>query len=187
MTLYDPGMPMLEARAAYFAANDFGQDGGYDDDVVWFALGPLKFPVPNTAGRKVAVRYHDLHHIVTGYDTDWRGEFEIAAYEIGAGCERLLAAWVINLGGLMAGLVLMPSRTTRAFYRGRHSHSLYKEDLQRLLGARVHEVRTVAGCETASEQPGPGDRRALLGWLAVALAMHLVPLALVATGIAIML
>ena len=43
------------------------------------AFGPVRFAFPNTAGRVRAVRYHDLHHVVTGYATDWTGEAEIGA------------------------------------------------------------------------------------------------------------
>ena len=50
-------------------------------------------PFPNTPSRKRAVRYHDLHHALTGYATDLTGEFEISAWEIGSGCADHVAAW----------------------------------------------------------------------------------------------
>lgn len=31
-------------------------------------------PFPNTHGRRRALAYHDLHHILTGYRTDFVGE-----------------------------------------------------------------------------------------------------------------
>jgi hypothetical protein len=42
-------------------------------------VGPLAFKIPNTPSRKRAVRYHDLHHTLTGYRTDFRRECEIGA------------------------------------------------------------------------------------------------------------
>ena len=69
------------ALATYFEDNGFGKDGGYEDAWVDFELGPIPLPFPNSAGRKRAVRLHDLHHIVTGYATDTLGEFEISAWE----------------------------------------------------------------------------------------------------------
>lgn len=146
---YDPALTMRQARAAYFAANHFGEDGGYGDAWVDFKLGPLPLPFPNTAGRKRAVAYHDLHHIVTGYDTNALGEFEISAWELGAGCGSFAAAWVINLGGLCAGLIAAPRRTVAAFRRGRRSRSLYGRRLDELLDASVGEVRAM----TARSEP----------------------------------
>lgn len=89
---YDEGLTMREARAIYFEVNGFGADGGYGDAWVDFKLGPLPVPFPNTRARVRAVRYHDLHHVLTGYDTNTIGEFEISAWELGAGCKDLIAA-----------------------------------------------------------------------------------------------
>src|SRR5688572_1778448 len=87
LTTYEPSATMREARARYFEVNDFGVDGGYQDAWVDFKLGPLPMPFPNTQGRLRAVAYHDLHHILTGYDTEIIGELEISAWELGAGCK----------------------------------------------------------------------------------------------------
>jgi hypothetical protein len=77
---------LAHARDDYFRVNGFGANGGYDDAWVDFKLGPIPMPFPNTPSRKRAVRFHDLHHALTGYATDVRGEFEISAWEIGSGC-----------------------------------------------------------------------------------------------------
>ncbi len=146
---YPDSLNMLEARTRYFELNGFGTSGGYDDAFVDFALGPLSFRLPNTQARLRAVRYHDLHHVVTGYETTARGEFEISAWELGAGCRDFWAAWVLNLGGLAAGLLSMPRRTWRAFLRGRHSRSLYNEELATLLGENVGQVRARTGLDHA--------------------------------------
>lgn len=140
-TTYADDDTLRAARARYFEVNQFGVDGGYDAPWVDFKLGPLPFPFPNTEPRKVAVRYHDLHHVLTGYDTDIVGEFEISAWEIGAGCRRMIAAWQLNLGGLAAGLFIAPRRVWRAFLRGRASDTLYGADLDALLDQRVGPVR----------------------------------------------
>ena len=111
---YPSDETLLEARARYFAANGFGADGGYDDAWVDFKLGPIPMPFPNTPSRKRAVRFHDLHHALTGYATDVRGEFEISAWEIGSGCADHVAAWYLNLSGMAGGLLAAPRRTWRA-------------------------------------------------------------------------
>jgi hypothetical protein len=83
-----------------------------------------------------------LHHIVTGYQTDLRGELEISAWELGAGCKDFYAAWFLNLAGLAGGLFLAPIRVFRAFVRGVNSHSLYGEDVQSLLAKTVGETKS---------------------------------------------
>ena len=145
MTTYDPSMTMEAARAQYFRDNAFGNDGGYDAPWVDFKLGPVPMPFPNTKARLRAVRYHDLHHILTGYKTDFRGELEIAAWELGAGCKDFYAAWLLNLGGVGLGAFLIPRRTFRAFLRGRRARSLYGLPFETMLAQTVSEARTMMG------------------------------------------
>ncbi len=140
-TTYDPSLSLRAARKLYFAMNNFGESGGYDDAWVDFKLGPIPFPFPNTPARVRAVKFHDLHHILTGYTTDVLGEFEISAWELGAGCRDFYAAWVLNLGGLAAGLLVAPRRISRAFARGLASKSLYGGNLEELLEQPVGATR----------------------------------------------
>ncbi|MCW8140677.1 MAG: hypothetical protein KIT58_17390 [Planctomycetota bacterium] len=73
-----PDLTRREARARDFADNGFG-DGGHDDRWVKLKAGPLTLCFPNTAARVRAVRFHDLHHVLTGYATTWTGEAETVA------------------------------------------------------------------------------------------------------------
>lgn len=138
---YAPDMTMRTARDRYFEANGFGADGGYNELWVDFKLGPVPMPFPNTPGRVRAVKFHDLHHVLTGYETDTRGEFEISAWEIGAGCKNMVTAWVINSGGMVAGILSAPRRTFDAFVRGRRSRTLYGEAFEPLLDEKVGDMR----------------------------------------------
>jgi hypothetical protein len=142
---YDVGLSLRMARDEYFARNGFGTDGGYSASWVDFKLGPIPFPFPNTKGRIAAVRFHDLHHLMTQYATDFLGELEISAWEIGAGCKGNLTAWVINLGGLGGGMWLAPRRTAAAFHRGLATHTLYGEDYETLLNETVGSARQRLG------------------------------------------
>lgn len=137
----DEQQTMLAARDAYFRHNGFGEDGGYSKPWVDFKLGGIPFPIPNSPARVAAVRFHDLHHVVTGYATTFQGELEISAWEIGAGCKNVWFAWVINLGGLAAGLMVAPKLTARAFARGLASDTLYGESYGALLGQTVSQVK----------------------------------------------
>jgi hypothetical protein len=138
---YDDSATLREARKVYFEVNAFGDDGGYGSAWVDFKLGPIPMPFPNTPARVRAVGYHDLHHILTGYETSTLGEFEISAWEIGAGCKGFAAAWMLNLGGMLAGLFVAPRRVFRAFVRGRRSDTLYGQSLDTMLDETVREAR----------------------------------------------
>lgn len=128
---------LAQARDAYFRANGFGADGGYNAAWVDFKLGPIPMPFPNTHARSRTVRYHDLHHIVTGYRTNALGEFEISAWELGSGCADHAVAWHLNLSGLVAGALFIPRRTWLAFVRGRHSLNFYRVAYDEALLSRL--------------------------------------------------
>src|SRR4051812_22952883 len=87
----DDRLTLSEARAAYLARNNLG-DGGYDAPSVRVRFGLLVIDMPNTRARRRAVPLHDLHHALTGYSTDWRGECAISGWEVAAGCGRERAA-----------------------------------------------------------------------------------------------
>jgi len=184
----DPSLTLRAARDEYFRVNQFGADGGYGAAWVDFKLGPIAMPFPNTDARRRAVRFHDLHHALTGYATDVRGEFEISAWEIGSGCAGYVAAWQLNLGGMVGGMFACPRRTWRAFVRGRNSRNLYRESYDdALLGRRVDEARQALGIDAASAAPArPLDAAlfaaALLGGLAIGslFLVLLVPIAVLA-------
>ncbi len=142
---FSDDLSLREARQRFFAATGY-DEAHYDDPWVKLKLGFVPFAIPNTSSRRRAVRYHDLHHILTGYDTHWRGESEISAWELATGCRDLTAAWVINALGLLMGLVIAPRRVLRAFLRGRRSANLYGEPFtEQLLEQRVGTVRERLG------------------------------------------
>lgn len=187
---YPTELPMQEARLLYFRANGFGDDGGYHKKIDWVKLGPLKIPVFNPPARVYALRFHDMHHVLTGYATDWGGEFEISAWEVAAGCHDAWVAWLLDLGLLAAGLLVMPRRTLRAFLRGRYSRSLYRHGDRNLEDDTVGALRAFTGLD---REPGPwrvGDVATLLlfaavafVWGAVQVAVALAPLAALGWGL----
>jgi hypothetical protein len=182
---------LREARDRYFEENGFGPDGGYGDAWVDFHLGPLAAPFPNTAARVRAVRYHDLHHVLTGYRTDLTGEAEISAWELATGCLGMPAAFVLNLGGLTIGLVVAPLRTYRAFARGRRTKNLYGERFDDALLARpADEARRDAGLDDAGpgapEGAGAFAAFAPLALVAVLATLAMLPLALLVVPIGLL-
>ena len=149
----------------------------YDDPWAEADFGALRYRVPNGPLRAAALRRHDLHHVATGYPTDWRGEAEISAWELASGAGRQPYAWLIALWGLFTGLVMHPRATWAAFRRGWGSRNLYGAafDERRLLAATVGELK--AALDVADDRPGTaGGALAFAGWSALALALGAVSL-----------
>lgn len=80
--VYSDSLLVKEGRDLYLAANGFSIR---DYDMPTFTIGILgmRLKFPNTAGRKRAIPLHDLHHVLTGYGTDWVGEAEIGLGNFG--------------------------------------------------------------------------------------------------------
>lgn len=183
-TTYDPGLTLGEARTRYFVDNDFGAEGNYDDRWVKVYLGPVPFVFPNSTARVRAVRYHDLHHVLTGYPTTMKGETEIGAWELASGCGTMPAAWVLNMLAMAIGVVIDRKALFAAFMRGRHSGNLYDgEDLEALLGRPLGEQRARLRLDREPPPATAGDRAAFVAYAAggvvlqlVVVAMLLVPL-----------
>lgn len=154
-----------EARAAYFEANGFGSDGGYSKTWEIIKLGPVPIPIRNSRARVAALQRHDLHHVLTGYQTDLAGEAEISAWEIASGCADMWFAWLINTQGIGLGLLVAPRRTWTAFIRGRHTRNLYREDFtDELLQRRVAPARSRLGLDNPPPAATLSDRLHFAMW-----------------------
>lgn len=172
---------MLDARRRYFADNGF--DGSYSERWVRLQAGPIMLRFPNAAGRVRAVKLHDLHHIVTGYQTTWTGEAEIGAWEIASGCGGFAWAWLLNLHAFAIGVVIAPRAVWRAFLRGRHSRNLYRssgELREAVLDRSVGEMRRRLDLDRPPARPRPADVLAFSLWLAASAALALAPVAALA-------
>jgi hypothetical protein len=171
---FAPELTLGEARARLFALGGLGEDGGYGDAWVRLRLWRIPLAFPNTEGRRRAVRFHDVHHVLTGYPTDWRGEFEIAAWEVATGIGRYWAAWLLNLLGFASGLIVFPRSVHRAFLRGRRSANLYFTEWdEAILARRVGEMRRQLGLDCRAVRPTLGDEAAFVFWSAASLLTYL--------------
>jgi hypothetical protein len=153
-------MKLGEARDAYLARNGFST-AAYDERWVKLKLGPIPLAFPNVASRRRAIRFHDLHHVLTGYPTTLRGEAQIGAWEIAATFpdrgRTYGAAWVLNSSVALLGLVIAPRLVVRAFRRGRRCTSLYRLGWSdALLEMEVDDARRLLGLLERGEQ-GLGD------------------------------
>jgi len=173
MALYDARWTLAEARRKYFALNNFGDDGGYRAAWVKMKAGPVPIAFPNTRGRVEAVRFHDLHHVLTEYPTTWRGETEIGAWEVASGCARFYQGWLLNLLSFAIGLVINPRGVYAAFMRGRRSRNLYTSEFNdELLASRVGDVRRRLNLDAPAEPPTEEDRRAFVAWALASVAVY---------------
>lgn len=161
---YDSSLSLREARARYFEVNGIPPDGGYAERWVKVTRNRLPLYLLNSAPRRRAVPYHDLHHVLTGYDTSNAGEAEISAWEVAAGTWPHWFAFFLDLAGLATGLLIAPRRTFRAFARGRRSRSLYAEPFsEELLSAPVGATRKRLEIGPAPDRASAADALSFAG------------------------
>ncbi len=132
-------MKTREALIQYFADQGIGNpDEWYQDN--WYRIG--KLPVYPMWGLKDSLILHDIHHLVTGYDTSPRGELELAGWELGSGgCAQHKLFWVDRLFFALLGLILAPAATWKAFRRGWKQRNLYRLEAEKALAMDVAELR----------------------------------------------
>jgi hypothetical protein len=172
LTLYHADSNLRAARERYFEINNFA-GGGYEEGWVKMKAGPVPIWFPNTVARVKAVKFHDLHHVLTEYPTTWRGEAEIGAWEVATGCAAHYQAWLLNLLAFAIGLAINPRGVYRSFTRGRHSRNLYRTTFSdELLARTVGEVRRELDLDKAPPEPSSADRKAFVLWSLASVATY---------------
>lgn len=129
MALYNNILPLHEALNIFYADHNLGKDGGINKAWAKIKVGKFYIPFPNTKARKKVLVFHDIHHIVTGYDSTWKGEVSIGTWEIATGCGKNYMAWILNLYAMAVGLFLYPKAVFNAFIRGKRTRNLYHDSL----------------------------------------------------------
>ena len=123
---------------------------------VYMSVRGYRIPVKPLYGYKKVVVLHDVHHLVTGYDTSWTGEFEVAAWELGSGgCGSFLLMWNNRILTVLLGLLFAPRRTWRAFRRGIGQRNVYRLDCRTVLARELDDLRAYASGREA-RTPGAG-------------------------------
>jgi hypothetical protein len=182
---YAGAATIADARAQYFERSGFDPDGGYAAKWVKLKVGPASVAFPNSTCRVRSVKLHDVHHILTEYDTSWTGEAEIAAWEIASGCRDHYVAWLLDLGAIPIGLAIAPKRTFAAFVRGRRSRNLYNGDFTpELLDCTVGELRERLDIPPVAPKASAADIAAFGWWSGIAAVLTLGPFVLGALVIA---
>jgi hypothetical protein len=128
-------MTIEEELKAFYDKCGFGNALGSRARTVPVYTGCILVPLPNIETRRRFLKYHDIHHLVTGYSVGRIGEGELSAWELGAGSAFISPMLgIMNLIALSTGLVLKPKRMWRAFQCGCRSYTLYPETMR----AQVH-------------------------------------------------
>lgn len=140
MTEYVPNLQVLasiqlEQMSIHQALDLFYQNNGFapiqaeqEPCTVHVYNGCLLVPLPNIAVRHKYLKYHDLHHILTGYSVGRIGEGKVSAWELGTGSmlnHPILG--IMNLIALSTGFFLKPQQMWLAFQRGVFSQNLYAQ------------------------------------------------------------
>jgi hypothetical protein len=152
-----PETRVRDARDLYLRENGFSLEM-YRQPTFEVPLGPWNLRLRNPPSRQRVIAAHDLHHVLTGFGTDWIGEIEVAAWECGAGLGRNPFAWRVCVPFALYGLLRCPRRTWRAWRRGRGARSLLLGDvsIESLLDLTLAEARRVRGLD----ETGAVDRTA---------------------------
>jgi len=178
MAVYETSRTVHESLELYFVKENLGKDGGLNE--AWGKIKVWKFyiPIPNTKARKKALVFHDIHHIVTGYDGDWRGEVSIGAWEIASGCGEYYVAWYLNLGAMGVGLFIYPRSVFNAFIRGRRTENLYHHTIsQEQAGSmQVGELQKKLKLDISMDNKvSLGELLSFISWSAAALIVTFAP------------
>ncbi|MFA6087156.1 hypothetical protein [Mucilaginibacter sp.] len=118
-------MTVKEALIGFYKFNRLNLTQDFESHCVRVYVGCILAPVPNINARKKYLKFHDMHHVMSGYGIDRVGESEISAWELGSrSCRKPLIS-VMNLFALSTGFILNPKKVISAFYRGCRSKNLY--------------------------------------------------------------
>ena len=157
----------------FYKQYNLDTDGGLHDSKVKIEI-TRKFYlyIPNFSVRKKAILKHDVHHVITGYPSDMRGETEIGAWEVASGCRRYWIAWALNFYSMVMGIWFNLPGMFRAFVRGRRSTNLYSNILadEKAIDMTCEELRQLLSIPPHNQKlrPGVADLFAFLFWLLVA-------------------
>ncbi len=150
MEKYDDSLPVGTAVGQFLDRFGIPADA-YSAPHFSVPVGPMKVKLPNLPSRVRVARFHDIHHVLTGYPANWRGEAEIGAWEIATSCGPYFVAWFLNGGAVAVGLVLWPRAVWRAWKRGwRTRTNLYHGfEYEPLLELKISELREKIGLPEA--------------------------------------
>jgi ubiquinone biosynthesis protein Coq4 len=142
----------------FYADHNLEADGGQSKPYVKIDVTPkFHFYIPNFDARRKAVIKHDIHHLLTGYETTVAGESEISAWEVASGCKSYWAAFLIDVSGAMLGILFNFFGVLKAFARGRRTKNLYYDTLttEQALDMKIGDLRKEFGLDKHPKDTKP--------------------------------
>jgi len=128
-------------RDRYLAVNSLSTESyGARRFPIYVGRRPVYVPNPGF------LPWHDLHHVVTGYQTGLVGEAEISAYELRAGCKSVMV-FILCLGAILIAMFVAPRRVVRAWRLAKGARTLYRTKVpyETLLEMKVADLRASLG------------------------------------------
>lgn len=176
----DDGGTVREVIERHRMESGMAADGGISDRWVVLWVGRMPMPFLNTRARRRALMAHDVNHLVAGVGAGNVGEAEISAWELASGrCGKYAAAWMLDLAGLLLGLV-WPVKVSKAFASGRTMTNAYAFDTDTILAMTLTELRqALARPEGRTSSSLAGSVALFLGYLLLAIPVGAVFLCIV--------
>ena len=176
-------MTYKEILDSYFKEKKLGEKGGYYSPFYDADFWGVTLVLPNFKGRKRALMRHDIHHIITNYDVNLYGEFEIGAWEIASGCSNYFGVFLLNLIAIPPGMIFIPRRTINAYFSGRRSKNLYQSELtdEDLMEMSETEVFGITHFYKGKVRYTFWDAITFIGWLlfSILVSLALLPVMLI--------
>ena len=176
----DGGGTVREIIERHRTESGMAANGGVSDRWVVLRVGRIPMPFLNTSARRKALAAHDVNHMVAGVSTGNVGEAEISAWELASeGCGKYPAAWMLDLAGMLLGMV-WAIRVTKAFAAGRRMKNAYAFDIDEVLAMSMMELRQNLTRPDGSTSSSTGGSVALfIGYLLLAIPVSAVFLLIV--------
>ena len=78
-------MNVEHALNDFYDRHGYGEGGGINKKWDMIKFGSISLPLPNLESRRNNIYLHDINHLVTGYDTTWKGEGSVTSWEVATG------------------------------------------------------------------------------------------------------
>lgn len=175
--------------SSFYEKHNLEKDGGFGNSKVKIVVAKNFYMyLPNSDTRRKALMKHDIHHLITGYKSDFLGETEISSWEIASSCTTYAAAWILNFWGLVYGFWFNLPKVFKAFIRGQRSNNLYSDllDDEAALDLPMHKLQEILHIPSKEEVLKPTFKEffSFIFWIVIAgffsiLSVLLIPLFLI--------
>lgn len=155
----------------FYKTNNFDDDGGIKKTIAWIKFGFISFPLPNFESRKKNVQFHDINHIITGFDTTWKGESSVSAWEISSGgWTNNFIPWILTLWAMGLGVIFHTKSTIQAFKKGLTMNNSL------VCGIPKDEIYTLSEFELKNQLSNlPKKNKNLIFWAFLSLIVFFTP------------